>query len=143
MATLEAKLSQQLSGIAHQTLFLVFLDIRKAYDSLDRVKCLEVLRGYGMGPNMDRLLKSYLDLQRIVPNTGKFLGKQFWMGRVVIQGDTVSTMIFKILVDVVVRAVIDVVCGLQDSQHALGWVTGERNVIFSTKNGRIAGRDHK
>ena len=34
-ATLEAKLAQQLSGIAHKPLFQVFLDVRKAYYSLD------------------------------------------------------------------------------------------------------------
>ena len=35
-ATLEAKLSQQLTGLAHNPLFHVLLDVRKAYDSLDR-----------------------------------------------------------------------------------------------------------
>ena len=66
-ATLEAKLSQQLAGLAHEPLFQVFLDICKAYDSMDRGRCLEVLGGYGMGSNMDRLLKSYSERQRIVP----------------------------------------------------------------------------
>ena len=42
-ATLKAKLDQQLAGLAHDPLFQVFLDIRKAYESLDRVICLEVL----------------------------------------------------------------------------------------------------
>ena len=36
MEKLESKLAQQLSGIAHSPLFQVFLDVRKAYDSLDR-----------------------------------------------------------------------------------------------------------
>ena len=36
-ATLEANLAQQVAGIAHKPLFQVFLDIHKAYDSLDRV----------------------------------------------------------------------------------------------------------
>ena len=35
------------------------LDIRKVYESLNRGKCLEVLRGYVMGPNLSQLLKSY------------------------------------------------------------------------------------
>ena len=38
--TLEANLEQQLSGISHEPLFHVFLDFRKAYDSLDRGWCL-------------------------------------------------------------------------------------------------------
>ena len=51
-ATLESNLDQQLAGLAHKPLFQVFLDIRKSYDSLDRVRCLEVLIGYGVGPNL-------------------------------------------------------------------------------------------
>ena len=35
VATLEAKLEQQLDEIAHDPLFQLFLDVRKAYDSLD------------------------------------------------------------------------------------------------------------
>ena len=58
-ATLEANLSQQLVGIAHKPLFQVFLDVRKAYYLLDRERCLELLRGYEMGPNLDGLLENY------------------------------------------------------------------------------------
>ena len=39
-ATLEAKLAQQLAGLAHEPLFQMFLDVRKVYESLDRVKCI-------------------------------------------------------------------------------------------------------
>ena len=35
-ATLEANLVQKLSGIAHEPLFQVFLDVQKVYDLLDR-----------------------------------------------------------------------------------------------------------
>ena len=34
--TLESKLAKQLAGIAHNPMFQVFLDVREAYDSLDR-----------------------------------------------------------------------------------------------------------
>ena len=44
-ATLEAKLAQQLEGIAHEPLFQVFLDVKKAYDYMDRRRCMEILRG--------------------------------------------------------------------------------------------------
>ena len=57
-ATLEAKLSQHIYGLAHKPLFRIFIDVHNAYDSLDRVQCIKVLRGYGMGPNPARLLKS-------------------------------------------------------------------------------------
>ena len=35
-ATLESKLLQKLDRLAHEPLLQVFLDVRKAYDSLDR-----------------------------------------------------------------------------------------------------------
>ena len=52
-------------------------------------------------------------------------------------------MIFNIVVDAVLQAVPDVVCGLQEAQHDLGWAAGERKVIFYAENGRISGRDHE
>ena len=36
METLEAKLAQHLDGLAHDLLFQVFLNVHKAYDSLER-----------------------------------------------------------------------------------------------------------
>ena len=73
-----------------------------------------------MGPNLVRLLKSYWDYQKIVTKTGKFLGKDFWTGMRVTQGDPAYPMILNIVVDAVVWAVLDVVCGKQKSQTRLG-----------------------
>ena len=108
-ANLEAKLAQHLAGLAHKPLFQVFLDVHKAYKSLDRGRCLELLRGYGLGPNLDRLLTKYWYQQRILPKSGKFLGTDFRTGRGVMQGDPVFPLILNIVVDAVVRAVIGVV----------------------------------
>ena len=96
-----------------------------------------------MGPNLACLLKAYWGRQSIVPNMGKFLGKAFWVGKGVMQGNPASPMIFNIVVDEVVPEVLDVVCGTQEAQHDLVWVAGERNVIFYADNGRIAGWDNK
>ena len=60
-ATMEAKLAQKLAGLYHGPPFQVLLDVRKAYDSLDRGRCMEILRGYGLGPNLKRLLLLYWD----------------------------------------------------------------------------------
>ena len=48
-ATLEAKLSHKLAGLVHEPLFQVFLDVPKAYDFLDRGRCLKILREYRLG----------------------------------------------------------------------------------------------
>ena len=59
------------------------------------------------------------------------------------QGDPASPVIFKIVMDAVVRAVLDEVCGTQDSQHRLVYFAGERKLVFYANNGMIAGRDHE
>ena len=56
METLEAKLAQHLDGLAHDLLFQVFLNVHKSCYSLDRGQCLEIMKGYGLGPNLARLL---------------------------------------------------------------------------------------
>ena len=81
MAIMEAKLSQHMVGLVHEPLFQVFLDVRKAYDSLDRDRCLQLLSGYEMGTNLARLLDNYWKRQRIVPKVGKCLGASFGTGR--------------------------------------------------------------
>ena len=37
------------------------LDLRKAYDTVDRERLLEILECYGVGPNALGLLKFYLE----------------------------------------------------------------------------------
>ena len=76
-ATLQVKLAQQMAGLAREPLFQVFWGIIRAFNSLDRGRCMEILRGYGIGLNMARLLSHHWDNQHIVPKTGRFLGKAF------------------------------------------------------------------
>ena len=44
-ATLTAKLLQQLAALREEILCVIFLDLHKAYDSLGRYRCLEILEG--------------------------------------------------------------------------------------------------
>ena len=37
----------------------ILLDLRKAYDALDRDHCLGILAGYGVGPRTLRILRTY------------------------------------------------------------------------------------
>ena len=100
--------------------------------------------------NLVCLLKSYWGRQRIVAKTDKFLRKNVWTGRgvelvvkfpasVIHSMDAASPMIFNIVVDAVVRAVLDVVCQHQEYQHVLVWAAGERNVVFMLAMARYQG----
>ena len=33
-----------------EVLYMIFLDLHKAYDALDMSRCLKILEGYGVGP---------------------------------------------------------------------------------------------
>jgi hypothetical protein len=51
-AILEAKLAQQLAHLKQEPFYRVFLDLKKAFDAMDRERCLLILEGYGARPNM-------------------------------------------------------------------------------------------
>ena len=61
-ATVEAKLAQQLAFLEQEALHSVLFNLKKAYDTMDRERCLEILAGYGVGPNMLRLLHHFWDV---------------------------------------------------------------------------------
>ena len=60
-ATLEAKLIQQLSAMREEVLYVIFLDLTKSYDALDRSRSLEILKRYGVGYIVRRMLREYWD----------------------------------------------------------------------------------
>ena len=93
-------------------------------DPLDRVICMEILRGYGLGNNLKRLLHWYWEGLVVVPKAGKFVGQPCGMEIGVTQGNPVSPTIFNIVVDAVVRVFQLEVCDPQESHHGLGWASG-------------------
>ena len=49
-ATLEAKVLQQVAALREEVLYMIFLDLHKKYDALDRSRCLDILEWYAVGP---------------------------------------------------------------------------------------------
>ena len=73
-AILEAKLAQQLAWLEQHPLYGIFIDLRKAFDAMDRERCLEILRGYGAGPNMLRLIDHFWKEAELVCRAEETLG---------------------------------------------------------------------
>jgi len=57
-AVVKAKMAQQLSYLELKPLYGVFLDLKKAFDSMDRDCCIMILEGCGAGPWMIRLIRT-------------------------------------------------------------------------------------
>jgi hypothetical protein len=58
-ATLDAKLQMQLSHIRGTPLYQIFLDLSKAYNTMDRGRTLQILREYGVGEQILLLLTNF------------------------------------------------------------------------------------
>ena len=70
-ATTDINLSQEIAALCHEPLFQVLLDVQKSYNYLDRGRLMEILRGYVLGPNLQRILHQYWDDQAVVLKAGK------------------------------------------------------------------------
>ena len=58
-STLEAKVLQQLFAMRDTVLHSILLDLRKAYNTLDMYRCLDILTGFEVGIRMLRILRTY------------------------------------------------------------------------------------
>ena len=102
-AVIEAKLTQQLAHIEQTPFYGVFIDLKNAFDAMDRERCLLILEGHGAGPNMRRLIRHFWDEATNVCRALGNYGAPFKAGRGVTQGGPLSAKLFNIVVDAVVR----------------------------------------
>ena len=77
-------------------------DLTKAYDALERSRILEILEGYGVGKQVQRLLRVYWNTSTMVARAGGYYGTGFKGERGVTKGDPLSPIIFNVVVDEVV-----------------------------------------
>ena len=92
-ATLEAKLLQQLAAMREEVLYVIFLDLTKAYEALDRSRCLGILEGYGVGPGARRLLRNYWRRLTMAARSGGYYRAAFKGERGVMPDDRVHNHI--------------------------------------------------
>ena len=76
-ATLNAKLLQQLVDLREEVLYVILLELHKAYDALDRSRCLEILEGYGIGHRARKLLRNYWHRLTMVARAGGYYRTSF------------------------------------------------------------------
>ena len=140
-ATLEANLIQQIAAMREEVLYVIFLDLTKAYDALDRSRCLEILEGYGVGPSARRLLTNYWRRLTMVTRAGRYYGKAFKGVRGVTQGDPLSPTIFNVVVDAVVRHWIDRIFGEAEEKGETGREGRHQLAIFYANDSMVVSSD--
>jgi hypothetical protein len=87
-----------------EPLYMVFMDLKKAYDTLDRTQVLRILKEYGVGEKLLRIISTIWANDTMVPRQSGYFGRAFRRAhRGVRQGDIMSPVIFNVMVDAVVR----------------------------------------
>ena len=81
----------------------IFLNLRKAYDIIDRGGFLKTLEGYGAGPCMCRQLEVFLDQQEVVTLKNGYYGLHFKVDWGDTQGGLISPTLFNFNIKNVVR----------------------------------------
>jgi hypothetical protein len=126
---LEAKLQMQLAFYTCQPLYQIFIDLSKAYDTLDHVRTMSILKAYGVGPHTRSIIQAVWDKELIVPKSGGYFGRPFPAWRGIRQGDVISPLIFNIVVDAIVR------------EWYIRMGTNSTTTRFYADDGRLAGSD--
>ena len=139
-ATIEAKVAQQLAWVEQEPLYQVYLDLRKIYDHLDQERCLAIMTGYGVGPKLLRLQKTFWEEAQMVCCAGSSFGKPFGASRGILQEGPLSSLMFNVCVDAVIREWFCRTIG-EEATHGEFAVACREIVAFFVDNGLVGLRD--
>ena len=90
-----------------EVLYVIFLDLNKAYAALDKDRCLKILGIYGVGTQDCRIFQTYWYRLWMVTKPGGYYRKQFKGFRGLTMEDPLSTTIFNVVVDVDVQHLLE------------------------------------
>jgi len=86
-----------------ETVYQVYLDLRKAYDSINRAGVLALMEKYGVGPRIRRYVKNIWERQLFMLRQTGFYSDTIPVRRGVTQGDVDSPIIFNLIIDTFLR----------------------------------------
>ena len=81
---------------------------------------MEILMGYGVGPQKERILQYYWDLLSMVFRVGRYYGTHFKRNQGVTQGDPLSPTNFNMVVEVVIIHWFTVMAGEEAGTYGFG-----------------------
>jgi hypothetical protein len=140
-ATIKAKLHQSLAWRDQCPLYQIYIDLKKAYDALDWERTLEILVAYGVGPKLQALQKHFWETATLVCRAGDNYGEPFGAERGATQGGLLSSLMFIVCVDAMVREWLHQTLGEEVARDGLGDRVAEILVAFYIGDGLIASRD--
>ena len=135
--------AQQLAYIGQEPFFGVFIDLKKAFDAMDRGHCLHILEGYGVEPNIIRLIKNFWDRAVLTCRANRYYGNPFKASRGVTHGGLLSPHLFNVMVDAVVREWLRQVLGNKAAKSGYGDKVQNFLALFYVDDGYIAYRNKK
>ena len=91
----------QIEACKSTPIYQVYLDLSKAYDSIDQESTLRIMEKYKIGPNIRRYVQKVWDNQNFFLRQSKFFSDSIDVDRGCTQGDTDSPVIFNLIVDAV------------------------------------------
>ena len=140
-STLEAKLLQKVAAMREDVLYVIFLDLHKPYDALDRFRSLGILEGYRVGPRARLLLRTYWEKSTMVEKAGGYYGTSFKGAWGVTQGNPLSPTIFNVVVDALVRHWVTLVVEDAENRGERGKEGSHQAALFYADDGMVVSSD--
>ena len=107
----------------NEPLFMAFVDLRKAYDSVPRASLWQILRVYGVHAKLVELLEDLHKGTQAAVRMGGSMSEWFDVRGRVRQGCVISPLLFNIYMDFVVKQALAQMsegCGVELAYHADG-----------------------
>jgi hypothetical protein len=137
---MEVKLNQQLAWVEQEPLYQIYLDLKKAYDTLDRTRCLAILAGYGVKPNLLCLQNNSETRGRWYVMLEATLGNPSLPVGVLCRRGALSSLMFNVCVDAVVRECLRQMLGDNVAQDRMGEAARNYAVAFFVDDGLVMAR---